>query len=836
MRLILCGFVAGCWLVQQMAGLPPAFACVVAGLVAFSLLLLAFSPERGSHDRRRAVAMHALCAVLALAVGASWAAWRAQRRLQDWLAPGQEGITLPVVGMVRGLPSRSVQGARFMLAVERPSPSAPLPGRLLLSWQQAPSDLLPGQRLALKVRLKRPHGLANPHGFDYEYWLLERGVGATGYVVDARPLPAAPLPWSVRIDRMRARLRERMLAAMPADAPFAGVLVALTIGDQSGIAPADWRVFTRTGIGHLVSISGLHITMISGLAAALARLAWRHSCGAGRWLRRPLPLRCPASKAGVLVSALAAFAYASLAGMEIPAQRTVAMVAVAALGLWCARTPPPSLLLAWAAAVALAIDPWAVCSAGFWLSYGAVAAIFLGASRPRPDDREAEGEKQRTLLHRACRAISRHLRDGARVQWAVTVGLVAPTLILFQQLSVVSPLANALAIPLVSFAITPAALLAATVASLPDLMPWLPSQPLAASLLAFAHGVLAWLVGLLAIIAKPSWAVWETAYPGTLACLLAIPGTLALLLPAASGWRWRVPGLLLLAPVLGASRASLPQGALRVTALDVGQGTAVVVETRTHRLLYDTGPLYGPIGAAVSSAGERVVLPYLRAMGIRELDAMVISHEDADHAGGARDVALNLPVTQLWSSVPANHPLLAWPPERAGPVRAPCTAGRQWTWDGVRFEFLHPLAEDAGNPAIGSNTRSCVLRVAGNVLSVMLAGDIDRQAEAALLRRYGPAALAADVLIVPHHGSRTSSSAEWLAAVRPRIAVFQMSYRNRYRHPNPRVWERYGTLGIARFRSDTAGAVTVTEEKGAAVARAYRREARRYWREAAGEG
>ncbi|MBY4898725.1 DNA internalization-related competence protein ComEC/Rec2 [Cupriavidus sp. AU9028] len=881
MRLTLCAFVAGCWLVQQLPALPPPAVALVGLACALAIgcglghwrRCLARRPAQG-----RQVAAWLVTGVIACAAGgaagAGWAAYRASGRLADRLPPALESTDLQLSGTVASLPAEQSPGLRFVFtpvftpeAVHRS-----LPERILLSWQAAPADLLPGDRLTLTARLRRPHGLANRYGFDQEYWLLQRGIGAVGHVRKGERLPTVASWRHGGVARLRARLRQRLRSAMPSDASYAGVLVALAIGDQGGITPSQWRLFNRSGIGHLISISGLHITMVSGLAAAAVRLGWRRSFGLGRLLRRPLPLRCPAQHAAACAAVLTALCHGLVSGMEVPAQRTVTMVATAALALWLHRTPPASLVLAWAAAAALAIDPWAARSAGFWLSFGAVASIFLAVGRRggKPADRPDAADVPLPGWGSRIAAWARAAwHEAVHVQWAVTVGLIAPTLVLFQQLSLVSPLANAVAIPLVSLLVTPAVLLATALVAL---APACAGVTLAAAaphpltiagtvLLGGCDRALRALESLLTVLAAPDWAVWQAASPGPLAVALAVPGTLVLLAPAGFGWRLRLHGLLLLGPLLAAGRSPPAQG-FRATAFDVGQGAAVLIETRRHLLLYDAGPSYGPAaaasparpgrqpaapsgvppprfaqpdadGPAPSSAGERVVLPFLRASGIRHLDALVISHEDADHAGGARAVLGAMPVARLWSGAPLGHPLLRAPPGHAAPSRAPCAAGMHWEWDGVRFAFLHPAPGQAGQSALPSNARSCVLHISSPAGSMLLAGDIDAASERAMLLRLAPEQLRADLLLVPHHGSISSSTAGWLDAVRPAGALFQLGYRNRYRHPHPRVWARYGVRDIARWRTDSAGMLSAELVDGGSIAvRAFRQTERRYWREA----
>ncbi|SFB98003.1 competence protein ComEC [Cupriavidus sp. OV038] len=846
MRAVLMAFVAGCWWLQQQAVLPSAWRWwwqALTGAIGVAALTYVVRCRHGDTPVVRRWMWRAAVVALACAAGFGWAAWRADSRMVDWLDPALAGRDIALQGMVAGLPDAASQGTRFLFAVSG-SHEARLPPRVLLTWRDPPEALQPGQRYRLTVRLRRPRGLANPYGFDYAYWLLGEGIGATGYVRDGEPqAEAGPLPWAIQVQAWRAGLRDRLRAALPPDARFGAVLVALVIGDQRGIATEDWEVFRRTGISHLVSISGLHITMISGAAGALALGLWRRSFGPGRRLRRPLPLIWPAQQAALVVAILTALGYGLIAGMQVPAMRTVCMLAVAALALWSGRAPPASVVLAWAAGVAVAIDPWAVMSPGFWLSFGAVAAIFLAAREP-PQRARAEGR-----WHRARAAVGATLTGAARTQWAVTVGLVPLTLLLFGQVSVVSCLANAVAIPVVSLLVTPLALAGAV-------LPVIVARPL----LAVAHTTMTWLSDALAWLAAPAWAVWEAAQAGPVWMVLASAGVVFVLMPrerapdvrAATPLRGARParparrtcpavrapprwcGALLMIPMLLAGRTPVPEGEVRVTALDVGQGTAVLVETKAHALLYDTGPGY-PSGA---SAGGQVIVPWLRAMGVRRLDALMVSHEDADHAGGVREVLAAVPVGRRLTGAPLDHGLLIGSAPTKGGVASnaapwqPCEAGAAWTWNGVRFVILHPSVSDLGSARLASNARSCVLRVATAHRSLLLTGDIGVREEQGLIAAVPPEDLRADVLLVPHHGSGTSSGAAFLRAVQPEAAVFQLGYGNRYRHPRDDVWRRYGRQGIARYRTDETGAVSIVTAGPRLAISSFRQRERRYWRDA----
>ncbi len=712
------------------------------------------------------------------------------------LEPRDEGRDLRIVGIVETLPYRFDQGVRFDFHVERTlDAGVRVPPHVALSWyaglhgaRQTVGDVQPGQRWQFTVRLQRPHGNANPGGFDYEVWLLEQGVRATGYVRadDGNRLvdPFVPGP-GVIVERVRAALRDRIQTAL-AGRTYAGVVVALVIGDQRGIDQADWQVFNRTGIGHLISISGLHITMIAGLAAWAVSALWRRSF----FTDARLPLRLPAQKAAALAGACVALLYVLLAGFGVPAQRTLYMLAVVALALWTGRLPAVSHVLCTALGVVVLLDPWAVLWPGFWLSFGAVAVIlFAGHGRIGPPPSGPRGA----------------LMLAGRTQWAVTAGLVPLTLLLFGQVSVVSPLANAVAIPLVSFVVTPLALAG-------SLMPGPPGD----WLLLLAHWVVEWLAWLLRQMAAWPGAVWRAPAPQPWVFALGLGGTLWMLMPR--GWPHRWAGAAALLPMLLQLPDHPRDGAFRVTAFDVGQGMALLVETAHHRLLYDTGPAYAP-GA---DGGSRVLLPYLRMRGIAGLDGLVISHSDTDHTGGALALLEGVDVDWLASSLPESHPAV-----RAARRHVRCAAGQHWEWDGIAFDILHPLAASYDDAYLKANARSCTLRITNGTRTVLLAGDIEAAQEAALLERARDR-LHADVLLAPHHGSGTSSTAAFLQAVQPGVAIFQVGWRNRYHHPKPEVYERYGALGVERLRTDEAGALAL--EVGTAVGwRAYRTAHARYW-------
>ena len=764
MRSAILAFAAGVLLLQTSGELPPPLLWLVGGGLACLPAVICARP-----------ATRALFLIGCLLLGFGWAAWRAEFRLADQLGREWEGRDVEVIGTVAGLPQDFERGVRFEFAVEQwLTDGAVVPERLQLAWYEgrtAQPAVRPGERWRFTVRLKRPHGGANPGGFDYEAWLLERGIRATGYV---RPGPATRLEtfvWrpGLVVERLRATVRDNFQQEMPEAAwPWIGVLSALAVGDQKAVQGELWTVFNRTGTTHLMSISGLHVTMVAGL------VGWLFSTG---WRRVPaLALRLPAQHAGLLAAAAAACFYALLAGFGVPAQRTLYMLLVAVAAMLSGRLVAPSRILALALLVVLLADPWAVLAAGFWLSFGAVGALLYISSAVI-----GESTGWRARLH-----------GWGLVQWAATLASLPVLLLVFQQFPLVSPLANLLAVPLVSFVVTPLALLAA-------LLPWWP-------ILALAHAVLDGLMAFLFWCA--AWPVWQAPAPATWAVLAAGLGAAVCLLPR--GVPGRLLGACLMIPAIFWPAVTIPPGEVRIDVLDVGQGQAVVVRTAGHLLIYDSGPQYG----ADSDAGQRVVVPYLRWLGAQRIDRLVITHADSDHAGGLASLQAALPIGGLLSS---------WP-EAGG---EPCQAGQRWEWDGVEFAVLHPLAEDyaAGR---ASNNLSCVMTVTTGDHRLLLTADIEAVDEASLLAR-APAAIAADVLLVPHHGAKTSSTQPFVSAVGARHVLFSAGYRNRFAHPRSEVIERYAEGGARIWRTDRDGALAIVLRADGVAVTAWRQARQRYW-------
>ncbi len=708
----------------------------------------------------------------AAAAGFGGAGWQASARLSDALPAALEGVDLQVTGRVASLPQRGASGLRFRFEVEYATLGdvpVGVPRWLAVGWYKgfhedavlsAPQrELRAGQRWRFTLRLRQPHGNLNPHGFDHELALFEQGVRATGYVRDVPPAQLLGRDAGYPVERLRQRVRDAIEARVP-DARAAGVLAALAIGDQGAIEREDWALFRDTGIAHLMSISGLHVTMFAWLAGLGVTALWRRSAVAPLWLPAPLAGRW----GGLAAAAL----YTVFSGAGVPSQRTVWMLATVCVLTSLGSRWPWGLVLLAAAVVVTAIDPWALLQPGFWLSFAAVGLLMASAA-PGPAA-PAVGWTSRLRFAAL---------GGLRTQAIATLGLAPLTLVFFQQVSLVGFVANLVAIPVVTLLVTPLALLGGLVPPLWTAGAWLVQQGSAA---------LAWLAAWPGVVwtvpAAPAWA----QLAGLLAAIVAM-------LP----WPWRLRALALplVLPLLWPQPDRPFAGEFELLALDVGQGSAVLLRTRGHLLVYDAGPQY----ARDADAGRRVLLPLLRARGETRIDTLVLSHRDGDHVGGARSLLGALPVPLLLSSLEGGHALRA-----LGHSHTRCEAGQGWRWDGVRFEVLHPPAADYER-RLKTNAMSCVLRVSSASASILLSGDIEREQEAALLRSLdAPNGLRSSVLLAPHHGSKTSSSAAFLNAVQPHSAIFQAGYRNRFGHPAPEVLARYGERGIAPFASPACGA------------------------------
>ncbi|MCC6135915.1 MAG: DNA internalization-related competence protein ComEC/Rec2 [Candidatus Contendobacter sp.] len=696
-----------------------------------------------------------------------------------------EGVELWVEGWIVAIPDREPRSIRFefeTLRAQRGDQPVPLTGRLRLSWwddnerskdsSASRPELRVGDRWGFMVRLKRPHSLLNPGSFDYERWLYAKGIVATGNIRAHPPPQRLGQAERYPLDRYRQRVVDAFHRLLPGN-PYAGILVALAVGDESGITPWQWELLNRVGVGHLMSISGSHIGLVAGIVFGLIWLGWSWS--------PKLALRWPATRAAALGTILGAGGYTLLSGLSVPAQRSFLMAAVAMTALLLQRPVVPSRILALALLAVLISDPEAPLMAGFWLSFGAVAAILYSVS-----GRWREG---------------RLFGQTVGLQLNITLAMLPPTLVFFQQFPLWAALANLIAIPWVDCTVLPLSLLAALSGPLGD--------PVQTALLELAALTLDGLWQIMVWLDRwPGMVLYRPA-PPLWTLIFALPGMALLLAPKGLPGRWL--GLPLCLPLLWPPAVGPKPGGFWFTFLDAGSGPAAVVQTRHHILVYDTGPKLG----TTLDAGRAVVVPFLRRQGATQVDLLIISHADGQHTGGVRSLRELMPVARMLTSAPEQTPIDG---------AEPCRAGQAWEWDGVRFEILHPPER-----GFSDDNASCVLRVEGAAGRVLLTGDIEGGAEAALAASQGTG-LAAEILVAPHHGHRNLSTPAFLNAVQPRYILLATGYRNRFGYPRPDTLARYQATGATVLDPVEEGALTFRVEPGRALEpERYRRDQRRYW-------
>jgi competence protein ComEC len=787
-----------------------ALLCLVGGLYA-----LQNKRVRQSHLRLRTL-LH-MCICLCVCVGFTLLALvyvngRCWIQSQDALDLAFEEQDLQVAVEVASLPHFSDRGVKFLGQVIRAQTSGSkqtvrVPHRLELSWSdwEAPTSMdlpiwqsiRPGDRWLFQVRLKRPHGSMNPGGLDEELRLWEQGVMATGNIrVGKQALVPQKLAstWHQPVDQLRHWVRSQVAQTFrfsdARESTSAGVIAALVMGDQAAIASADWQTFRVTGVAHLMSISGLHITMFAWLTAWLIAKICRQSALLGS----NFCLTWPAPVVAMLGGAVCATLYAVFCGWGLPAQRTILMLWVMALLKWRGLHWPWYWVWALSLWVVLVWDPWSLLQASFWLSFVAVGALILadvGASARRTklvyqDPMLVQSEADSNLRLILVTRLVQGLRSLAREQGVVTLALFPLSVLFFGQVSLTGLVANLIAIPWVTFCVTPLAMLG---------LAWHPFWQFALAALEPLMSMLQWLA---------SWSGGSVSFAQAPLGLMVLAVFGALLSLQIWPWGLRVWGLMWMLPVLFWQSRSPNEGHFEIWALDIGQGNAVVIRTAHHVLLYDTGPAWGD-GA---DAGQRVLVPFLARMGLK-LDRLILSHRDADHTGGAASVMAAQPQADLWSSIESGHPLAQ------GRELHRCVAGQRWEWDGVQFEMLHPHAASYAK-AKTSNELSCVLRIdAGQGqkfnlkhdqqgASALLVGDIEALQEASLVQ--ANLLKRVDFLLVPHHGSQTSSTLQFVQTVKPRWAMVQAGYRNRYGHPAPQVIARYAQMKVPVQVSPTCGA------------------------------
>lgn len=692
---------------------------------------------------------------LCVALGFGWAWLHVAHQLAAAFPDTLARAPLVIEGYVASIPSVDERRTRWLFDIthtrDEHGTAIAFSGRVRLACYRDCPTLAAGERWRIAVRLKPRHGGHNPGGFDYERWLFEQQIAATGYPRGRAAFERLDAgPGRYWLTRWRQRLAEH-LAAVLADAPQLGLIQALTLGERGALERDTWDSFTRTGTNHLVAISGLHVGLVAGGLYWLMQWLWSRSAA--------LTNRLAAPRAAALFGLLAAVGYAGLAGFAISTQRALIMLAVVFGARFWARTLRSGQALLLALVGVLIWDPQAVLSYGFWLSFGAVAVL---------------------LLHLGQRLPSRDLwTRWGRAQWAIGLGLLPLLLLFFGQASLIAPLVNVVAVPLFS-ALLPLALIASLLSLLPLSGAELPLCGVAEVLDWCVRG-LDWLATLpgaaVQLPARPLW-VWAAA----------LLGALLWLAPAGLPGRWA--GWVLLLPLVTVRPAAPSWGEVWFTLLDVGQGLAAVIETQDGVLVYDAGPAY-PGGF---DSGAMTVAPVLQARGIARIDRLILSHADLDHAGGAAGLLARIPADRV----------LTGEPHRLGLADAePCVAGEQWQWSGVDFAIQHPAADTT----LTGNDASCVLEIRTAAhQTIVLTGDASARIEQRLVAQRG-AEWPITVLIAGHHGSATATSARLLEATRPEWVLIASGYANQFGFPATAVRERLAARGIATLNTALVGAI-----------------------------
>ena len=846
-------FLLGVVFVQQLSVLP---ALSLPAALLLSLLLLYLLLNNSDYISVYKTLFTLICLFIGLILlGILFSSFYAKQQLSYRLDEALIGKNLIVNGFVSSIPASNGDVQRFEFNVTELSVlktdgtrinqkrrHQKMPRKIRLSWYYG-RPVEAGEKWQLEVRLKPPHGFMNPGGFDYEAWLFQHGIDATGYirksalnqrepdVSQALSMTALMVP----INKIRQSLSQKIevIAAktQTGDQPGSFSLIkALAIGDKSSISNQQWQVLANTGTSHLMAISGLHI----GLAAFFAYLL----------IRRLVPVfvmkRIPAQHIALGGGLLMAMLYAMVAGLSIPTQRAIIMLFVLSAMMLIRRNHRPVDALGFALLLVLLLDPLAVLSVGFWFSFSAVAVIFITLNSSSPDtNNAATGQKKKGLSHSVWFKVSSTLKQWVRLQLLITLFLLPLSLFMFQQVSLVSPVANLLLIPYVSFLVVPVVLVAIVCAFV------LPG--FADVLFSLAASLLDIIWPLLSSLAAHPYALWVRGDIDILKLLLVTAAMLLLYFSRELScfieslrqqshqrqinqpqinqkrtvWILRFVSCLLFFPLFIVTKPTFGTGEYQLTVLDVGQGSAAVIQTQNHVLVFDAGAKFSD----KFDAGSSVVLPYLRSQGLQFLDYLIISHGDADHIGGAQVILDRLPETRL---IGQDIEKLVISKKQF------CVEGQKWQWDGVDFVFLSP-ASTGLSPDTSSvkrdkrNNRSCVLQVSSKAGSVLFTGDIEKAIEQQLLIRYGRQ-LGSDILIVPHHGSKTSSTSAFITAVDPEISIFSVGYKNRFKFPNNKVMASYEILGGTLLQTDKNGAlsITLTSKEGVLIEK-HREKARKYW-------
>ena len=809
-------FLLGILFVQQLATLPASSSL----LLLLSFVCLCFLVHAIACRKKRRAFSEQITLIIFFIIliinGVFYASYYASQQLSSRLGEHLTGQNILISGSVSSIPVSNDNVQRFefnveshrILAVEEPQSDQVFPKKIRLSWYYGRA-VNAGESWQFEVRLKPPHGFMNPGGFDYEAWLFQHGIHATGYVRKSSLNKRLQLS-SGSIDFVRQSLGvqiDDIAGQVEVDEINSFSLVkALAIGDKSSITNQQWRILANTGTSHLMAISGLHIGLASLFAYVLIR----------RVVPVPVMKRIPAQHVALTAGMVTALLYALIAGLSIPTQRAFIMLLVLSVMMLIRRNHRPIDALGFALGLVLLIDPLAVLSVGFWFSFSAVAVIFISITAAQKQAGMNESFFYKVLLT---------LKQWVRLQLLISLFLLPLSLFMFQQVSLISPLANLLLIPYVSFLVVPVVLLAIICSFL--------SLTLSDMLFTLAATLLDFIWPLLSYFSSLPYALWVRGDVDITKLLVA---TAAMLLffyarkisfyvfsridiktPEYASWLIRAMACLLFIPLLTMETSKFDHGEYQLTVLDVGQGSAAVIQTQNHVLVFDAGAKFSDR----FNAGSGVVIPYLRSQSIASLDRLIISHGDADHIGGAQAILDEYPETFLIGQDIEKLQVAN---------RQRCHAGFKWHWDGVDFAFLSPATKDKLLAVAGKrNDQSCVLQVISTAGSVLFTGDIEKKTEKQLVEQYGKL-LASDILLVPHHASNTSSVSAFIKAVNPELSLISVGYKNRYRLPNRKVMARYEVENRQMMQTDKSGAITIRLMAASSfIIEKYREKAGKYW-------
>ena len=656
-----------------------------------------------------------------------------------------------------------------------------LPRRSRVSWFEPPLQPTIGDVWEFELRLRRPRGYSNPGVFDAEAWLFRQEIHATGYVVNGKRNRRLETDTAGTIDRFRREFIARAVVATDSS-DVAAVLAAVGVGARHLISRAQWNSYAVSGTSHLVAISGLHIGLAASVAFLLARI-----------LTGVLRIAANTMIAATVVAVLVAAAYTVVSGFGVPARRASVMLLVVACAVIRRRPVDPFTTVAAAASAVFVADPVATTAPGFQLSFSAVV-LLLWMARARQFTDAGRG-----LLLRVAGSV----RQLFIMQVFLLFGLMPLTAVLFQRLAILALPANMIAVPLFSIVTVPFTLAGLACRGIADRLGHVALQ-IAACSIEYLLAFIDWVVRLpfadvtVADVQRDGW-------------LLLMTPLLWVVLPR--GWPGRGVALLAVPALLLYAKPVPDEGCVDVHVLDVGQGLATVVQTAQSNLVFDTGASFRGGG----NVAEQVIVPFLKSRRIKRIDWLVISHADNDHSGG---------VLSLHEYAEVGVVLAGEPLRQTGVATTPCRAGQHWQADGVGFRVLYP---DAAVPRKG-NDASCVLLIEAGRHKLLLTGDIEARAERSLV---GSRLLSAvDAVVVPHHGSLTSSSTPFVDTLSPLVAIVSAGHANRWGFPKEQVVRRWNATGALVLETGKSGAISLRlcAANGLGLLRRDRYERRRFWR------